>query len=199
MDIYSAPKNTIRTNSGLFINVFDTDPETIVIEDIAHASAMIPRFGGHLDEFYSVAQHAVLCFYLALEYGMEYALDALLHDASEAFILDMPTPIKNNLPDYKAVEHKLMCVIAEKFGFTYPLNSVLKEIDARVLQIEWKNMVDEETKFTDPNFVCLSPKEAKAEFLNCFRLIQTFMKQLEIAKKAEVALETIDELENATS
>lgn len=168
MDIYSAPKNCIRTNSGLFINVFDTDPDTITIEDIAHALSMIPRFGGHLNRFYSVAQHCVLCFNLAISYGTEYCLPALLHDASEAYLLDMPTPIKNNLPDYKTTEHKFMGVVANKFGFEYPLNPIIKKIDAEALQIEWDNLVVNDNH----DFECLSHTHAKYEFIKIFELIQ---------------------------
>jgi len=180
MDIYSAPKDTIRTNSGLFINVFETDPDTIIIEDVAHALAHMPRFGAHLDEFYSVAQHSVYCFNLAIMHGLEYGLAALLHDASEAYILDMPTPIKRHLPDYQAVEHKLMMAIAKKFGFEFPLNPVIKEVDKEALDYEYKNMVNEDTKGLDPNFVIMTPKEAKAEFLAMFQLIQKYLAKQEV-------------------
>lgn len=168
MDLYSAPKNTIRTNSGLFINVFDTDPDTISIEDIAHALSMIPRFGGHLNRFYSVAQHSVLCFNLAIVYGPEHGLAALLHDASEAYLLDMPTPIKIGLPDYKATEYKLMEVIANKFGFEFPLNPVIKKVDAEALEIEYVNLVE----LDNYEFDCMSHTDAKIEFLELFKLIQ---------------------------
>lgn len=174
--IHSAPKDTIRTNSGLYVNVFDTDPETLTIEDIAHALSMIPRFGGHLNRFYSVAQHSVLCFNLAIEYGFEYGLAALLHDASEAYLLDMPTPIKNGLPDYKKVEDRLMRVIAEKFGFEYPLNSILKKVDGNALYIEWENLVENDVL----EFECLSHAEAKADFIKAFKFIERTMKQPEI-------------------
>lgn len=168
MDIYSAPKNSIRTNSGLYVNVFDTDPDTILIEDIAHALSMIPRFGGHLSRFYSVAQHSVLCFKLSISHGIEYGLSALLHDASEAYLLDMPTPIKNGLPDYKETEYKLMEVIAKKFGFEFPLNSVIKTVDAEALEIEWENLVINDNY----EFNCLSHTDAKIEFIEMFKLIQ---------------------------
>lgn len=61
MDIHESPKGCIRTNSGLFINVFEPTKDVISIEDIAHALASIPRFGGHLNRHYSVAQHSVMC------------------------------------------------------------------------------------------------------------------------------------------
>lgn len=168
--IYDAPPHTIRTNSGLFINVFETDPDTIAIEDIAHALSMMPRFGGHLNRFYSVCQHSILCCKLAMGYGFEYALAGLLHDGSEAFLLDMPTPIKNGLPDYKSTEYRLMEVIANKFGFEFPLNPVIKQVDAKALEIEWNNLVQSDNL----EFVCMTPAEAKEEFLRLFHKITEF-------------------------
>jgi hypothetical protein len=168
--IYDAPAHTIRTNSGLFINVFETDPDTIAIEDMAHALSMMPRFGGHLNRFYSVCQHSIMCCNLAMGYGFEYALAGLLHDGSEAYLLDMPTPIKNRLPDYKSTEHRLMEVIAVKYGFEFPLNPVIKKVDAQALEIEWDNLVDSD----NPQFVCMTPAEAKEEFLRLFHMIMKF-------------------------
>jgi hypothetical protein len=56
---------SIRTISGLYVNVFEPDPKTLIIEDIAHALSNQPRFGGHLPKFYSVAQHSLLCYMIA--------------------------------------------------------------------------------------------------------------------------------------
>ena len=126
--------NCIRTLSGQYIDPFNPEPDKILLEDIAHALANIPRFGGHLQDFYSVARHSLHCFSLAPE---EHKLAALLHDASEAYLLDIPTPIKARITGYKEAEDNLMAVIAEKFGFEYPLNPIIKEIDKMVLEIEW--------------------------------------------------------------
>lgn len=171
--IYSAPKDTIRTNSGLYINVFDTNPESITIEDIAHALSMIPRFGGHLNRFYSVCQHSIMCCNLAMGHGFEYALAGLLHDGSEAYLLDMPTPIKNRLPDYKSTEYRLMEVIAIKYGFEFPLNPIIKKVDAQALEIEWDNLVDNDNL----EFVCMTSAEAKEEFLRLFHMIMKFQNE----------------------
>ena len=117
MNIFDAPKDTIRTNSGLYMNVFEPTLEMIRIEDIAHALASLPRFGGHLNRHYSVAQHSVMCAMRAAT--IEDKRAALLHDGSEAYILDIPTPIKAKLPDYKMYENNLMLKIAEKFEFEF--------------------------------------------------------------------------------
>jgi len=127
--------NCIRTVSGKYVNVFEPTPDMICIEDIAHALSNQCRFGGHLPRFYSVAEHSLNCSYLIDD--PELKLEALMHDASEAYLLDIPSPIKKNLTNYKQIEDGLMKVIFEKFGLSYPLHEKVKEVDAIVLQTEW--------------------------------------------------------------
>lgn len=164
MNIFDSPKDTIRTNSGLFVNIFEPEMDMICIEDIAHALASMPRFGGHLNRHYSVAQHSVNC---AARVSEENKKAALMHDASEAYMLDMPTPIKSRLPDYKLYENNLMLLIGAKYGFDYPLNEEVKKADADMLHIEWENMV----LVDNEDFVCMSHAEAKQAFLDAFKEI----------------------------
>lgn len=126
----------IRTVTGKYVNVFDPKPEMFCIEDIAHALAMQPRFGGHLPHFYSVAQHSVYC-----SHGIpdDQALSGLMHDASEAYLMDIPRPIKNRLSNYKEIEHGVMVVLAEVFGFQYPLPREVKDRDEHMLEVEWQS------------------------------------------------------------
>lgn len=128
----------IRTVTGIYVNVFEPTPAMICIEDIAHSLSHQCRFGGHLPYFYSVAQHSLWCSH---NVPAQHKLAALLHDASEAYLLDIPKPIKKELKDYQVVEDRLMKVIAEKFGFQYPLAEEIKQIDARALQREWDNFM----------------------------------------------------------
>jgi 5'-deoxynucleotidase YfbR-like HD superfamily hydrolase len=162
MNIFDAPKDTIRTNSGVFMNVFEPTLEMIQIEDIAHALASLPRFGGHLNKHYSVAQHSVMCAMRVTT--LEDKRAALLHDASEAYMLDIPTPIKAKLPDYKIYEANLMTKIAEKFSFEFPLSKEVKRVDEEMLHLEWDNLVINQDKI----FHCLSSEMAKEEFLKMY-------------------------------
>lgn len=77
----------IQTLSGKHFNYLDIQQDDIVIEDIATALSHICRFAGHLPEFYSVGQHSVLTSHLVPQ---EFALEALLHDAAEAYLQDIP-------------------------------------------------------------------------------------------------------------
>lgn len=161
MSIDDIPKGCIRTNSGLFFNLFEPTPEMICIEDIAHGCAYQPRFAGHLNRHYSVAQHSILSAERATP---KNKLAALLHDGSEAYMLDMPTPIKALLPDYKTYEHKLMEVIAKKFGFQFPFDPEIKIIDKYMVRMEWEKMVETD----DKTFKCLTALQAKKEFLRMY-------------------------------
>jgi len=154
----------IRTFTGLYMNVFDPKPEMICIEDIAHSLANQCRFGGHLPKFYSVAQHSIFCSKMA---GVDYKLQALLHDASEAYLLDIPSPIKKKLIGYKELEERLMKLIAEKFVFKYPLSRFVKQIDKDVLHFEWNRLMLKDT--TTPEIVCLSPNAAEILFLQTYK------------------------------
>lgn len=155
--------DSIRTYSGHHVNVFDPDPETICIEDIAHALSNLCRFAGHTKRFYSVAQHSVLC---SLQVDDDCRLGALMHDASEAYLLDIPKPIKNRLVGYKEMEDKMMSIIAAKFGFDYPLRKEVKGIDNYMLEWEWKNVV-----LGDLGILRWSPARAKDEFLMVFNAL----------------------------
>lgn len=125
----------IRTFHGHYINPCKPNADLISIGDIAHALSMQSRFGGHLPMFYSVAQHCVL----ACEYvSDEHKLAALLHDASEAYLIDVPRPVKERLNNYKEIENTLMSIIAGKFGFQWPLHEDVKQADETMLRQEWE-------------------------------------------------------------
>lgn len=153
----------IRTISGKYFDVFDPDPALIDIADIAHALSYQCRFGGHLPEFYTVAQHS---FHVAQLCYPGNELAGLLHDASEAYLLDLPRPIKREIPKYKEIENNLMRVIATKFGFEFPFCQDVKDSDQEMLEIEWKLFI---LKTPVVRFPVHHPKQAREIFLNEFK------------------------------
>lgn len=122
-----------QVNSGIMFYPFNPRVEDVNIGDIAHSLAHQCRFAGHCDEFYSVAQHSVL-----VSYHCEDARWGLMHDASEAYLMDLPRPIKGTMPDYRKMEGRLDSVIAEKFNLLEEMPEDVKTIDLRLLATEKK-------------------------------------------------------------
>lgn len=149
----------IRTATGKWFNCFKPDIETICIEDIAHSLSNQCRFGGHLPHFYSVAQHSILTATLVPE---EHKLAALLHDASEAYLIDVPRPVKKHLTNYHEIENTIMKLIAYKFGFLWPLHKEVKTADELMLQKEWDELM---MRNGWNEMICYSPNQAKENFL----------------------------------
>ena len=124
----------IQTFSGRAFHYEDPQPEDIHIEDIAHALGKQCRFGGHTNRFYSVAEHSVL---VSRQFAdPELRLIGLLHDATEAYMLDLPKPLKNLLPAYSEYEGRLWRVIAKKFGLATEIPAAIHEVDVRMLITE---------------------------------------------------------------
>ena len=117
---------------------FPLDPhlEDIDIIDIAHALGNICRFTGHCKEFFSVAQHSILASHYA-ETLVEKQ-QALLHDASEAYLSDVSRPLKRciEFTEYKKFEKTLQDMIFTKFGLPTIILPSIKIIDNRLLYTE---------------------------------------------------------------
>lgn len=149
----------IRTYTGQYVNVFDPNPDTICIEDIAHALAHQCRFGGHTQNFYSVAEHSCM---VAATVPRYLALAGLMHDAAEAYLVDVPRPIKKKLQGYKVIEDNLMVVIAQKFDFFEDLlHPDIKQADEAMLKTEWNYFMLNRVE-------TWSPENAKRCFLELF-------------------------------
>lgn len=106
----------IQTYTGKRFYPLEPDADLICIKDIAHSLSMQCRFNGHTAKFYSVAEHSVK---LSREFfcGWHYKLAALLHDASEAYLSDIPRPIKHepSMWFYRVAEKNLQTMIFDKF------------------------------------------------------------------------------------
>ena len=137
--------------------------------------------------FYSVAQHLVLCAEQALKSCPSLAFTVLMHDASEAYLADLPRPAKRMIPQYMEIEAGLEAAIAKKFGLFFPYPAEVKLIDNRMLATEaenfFKNQANKWWK-NDPNYTfepfanllpdCIwgwPPHEAKERFLTMFRAL----------------------------
>lgn len=157
--------NCIRTFSGIYIDIMKPEKDMILLEDIAHGLSHVCRYAGQIGNFYSVAQHSV--YVSSLLSDKQLQLDALLHDATEAYLQDIPSPIKALLPDYRNVEDRLMKVIAEKYGVQYPFLYRIKWADRALLEFEWNSMIVNKTWKE-----YWSPEEAKQRFLETYEYLK---------------------------
>lgn len=150
----------IQTFSGRAVTVDNPKVEDIDIVDIAHALSNQCRYGGHAHFFYSVAEHSLLVSELVPEY---MALEALLHDASEAYMVDVPRPVKMLLSDYKTLENRLHEVIAAKFGTNFPHDPEVKRMDDAILFVERDRLLG---PLLDPSLdEYWGPQEAKSHVI----------------------------------
>lgn len=134
MDINPA----IKVRSGGYVSLLDPQPDTLLIEDIAHALSHLCRFTGHVRKFYSVAQHSVL---VSQQVTREHALHALLHDASEAYTGDFSSPLKTLTVDLHDVEHRLQAAVYKKFGLSEAEPAEVKYADVVMLLTEKRDLM----------------------------------------------------------
>lgn len=140
--------NCITTFSGAHIAPTNPDASQIHIPDIAHALSLLCRGNGHVQTFFSVGQHCIHC---ALEaeargYSNRLVLACLLHDASEAYVCDIPRPFKQCLPQYKTYENHLLDIIYTKYlgaPLTDEEEKLVKKIDDDMLYYDLEILLKE--------------------------------------------------------
>jgi uncharacterized protein len=175
------PDGSIQTVSGRWIDPLDPDPARIDIGDIAQALANQCRFGGHSRAFYSVAQHSALVSDLCAERGGGPAatLAALMHDASEAYLVDLPHPLKHRSElgaPYRLAEARLEEAIRARFDLAPP-NGGLKAIDRALLATERAALTEARDPWPEleghgPLRLTIepwAPERARREFLDRFQ------------------------------
>lgn len=138
----------ITTYTGKHFNPIEPDSSLIDIRDIAHALSMICRGNGHVTGFFSVAQHCVYCAMEAEARNLSrrVILACLLHDAAEAYLSDVPRPLKPFMPQYLEVEEHLLAMIFAKY-IGGPLSEEeweqVKEIDDDLLYYDMEELLRE--------------------------------------------------------
>lgn len=165
--------NWMQTYTGRQFWPMDPRPGEINIDDIAHGLANACRYAGHCLKFYSVAEHSVIMSYIVPE---RLALTALLHDATEAYVVDVPRPLKPFLAGYKEIEHRVWLAIAARYGLPEDLPAEIKEADNAMLLAEQKQiMAPPPADWCVPGVAanvpinCWSPDVAERRFLQRFR------------------------------
>jgi uncharacterized protein len=209
----------LQTFTGKKIDVINPSRDMIDIEDIAHALSMICRFNGHCRDFYSVAEHAVMVEAMGSQILLrreaernsgritspprptseivQHSLALLLHDAAEAYIGDITTPIKRGLesvggdvvfPAHTSkiaeLERRWLLAIGEAFGLGDRLadpSDVIRQADQKVLAVEvpqlfhpvqsvwWEER--ERPRSVEMAIQCWTSAEARRQFISRFRIL----------------------------
>ncbi len=134
---------TILTHSGHYFDFINPQDSVILIEDIAWALSHICRFTGHVSEPYSVGQHSLLVSSIV---PPEDSLAGLLHDAAEAYLGDVSSPLKQLLNDYKILEENVEQAIFRTFGLPDNLPKSVKHADLVMLATEKRDLLPEHTE-----------------------------------------------------
>lgn len=140
------PRETdwIMTASGRPFWPLEPHVDDVAIDDIAHHLSNLCRFTGAVRAFYSVAQHSVLVSMAMATAGPVASLYGLLHDASEAYLMDLPRPLKHDphLVAYRRAEGLLQGVIYRAFDLDPDGEPIeLKTIDRRLLRAEQRDLM----------------------------------------------------------
>ena len=165
----------IETYKGNDFDYENIETNHVDIEDIAHSLSMNCRFNGHCDRFYSVAEHSI---YVSELVKPEWAMAALLHDATEAYMPDVNKPLKMFWSlgfDIKAFEDRIMNHIYSHLEIDHneEIHKEIKRYDLAILREE-KNALFQRrnlwrfpdgTPYVDTVIRALSAGEAEADFL----------------------------------
>jgi hypothetical protein len=170
---------TIALVGGTYFDYMNPLGSDFNIYDVAHGLSNICRFGGQCQEFYSVAEHSVHVSNI-IEKGYEY--EGLMHDAAEAFIGDIPKPLKHMLKDYMAIEYRAEIAVMDRFKVKFPFSPPVKVADLQMLKTEqaqamrngdnWQTTGGENAAEIRINF--WTPDEAKEQFLERFHEIYPY-------------------------
>ena len=130
----------IQTFSGRRVWPLSPAVEEICTEDIAHALSLQCRFTGHLKDFFSVAQHSVHVSFIC---DPADAFWGLMHDASEAYLIDLARPVKHHpeMAFFRIAEERLHAVIAERFGLKLPIPFSVHVADDVMLWTERRDLL----------------------------------------------------------
>lgn len=140
---YIPQAHEIELYSGAYLDLENPDPGVITLDDIAHGLAYTCRYSGQCADYYSIAQHAVMCSrYLGAKGESPIVqLAGLHHDDAEAFLGDIVRPLKGLLqPQYGALSDTMDVAIASKFGNAWPADALkiaaVKDADNWALFVE---------------------------------------------------------------
>lgn len=180
-------KNYLKTYMGNKVDPLQVLAEDITLEDIAHALSLLCRGNGQVTHFYSVGQHCINCAKEAKARGnnARLQLGCLLHDAAEAYMSDLITPIKVHMPVFYEIEDNFLKAVFEKFGL------------ADLSKDEWDYIMEIDRALLTYDLVELLKEPMPAEGYRVARTPDIAFRPFEEVENEykELAMQLLDELE----
>lgn len=193
--------NKVMVSSGRYVDPVNLQPEEVEFEVIAHHLSNLCRFTGGTRRFYSVAEHSVrvsLVLHGPTPEQVELSMCGLLHDAAEAYLTDLPRPVKHNSDigkPYRPAEERADRAIAEAFGLAWPMPPEVTVADAQLLATERRDLLP--PRDDDHLYHWLSepplrerianpwqPEHAKWEFTRRYRYLERRRNELALTEAA---------------
>ena len=186
----------ITTYTGKRFVPKEPDADKIDIRDIAHALSLICRGNGHVQTFFSVAQHCIFCAREAEArgYSDKVILACLIHDAAECYLSDIPRPLKKDMKAYCELEDRILDLAYQKL-ISQPLQErelqQVKEIDDAFLCYDLEVLLNEYQSDPAPKLLCppsyefRSFEDVEEEFL------EVYYQHTDGSKHAPIYLEDI--------
>lgn len=135
----------LKTYTGRIFDFNNITKDSIYIPDVLHALPSLNRFLGHSSRPYSVGEHTLRGYLMCHELGFtpEQKLYWFIHDFTEAYVGDCPTPLKKLLPNFKDYEAQVEKAILEHLNLREPTEeeyNLVKRIDATMLVLEMRDL-----------------------------------------------------------
>lgn len=156
---------SLVTYTGKTIDYSNVTKEDIEIEDILYSLSRINRFVGHSVRPYSVLEHSIVCYFMAvsLGYSKREQLLCLIHDFPEAYVGDCPSPLKSLLPEFSIIEERIETAIFNKLDIEIPTKDEIKKIktvDLTSLYCEMRDLTYHNQKVVDESLMNLEIAES---------------------------------------
>jgi len=169
---------SINLFKGGFFDYAAPEMSDFNIKDIALGLSHESRFTGQSDRGYFVGQHSVIVSKLV---PPEHALAALMHDADEAFMKDLPPQLKALVPQYKVLQEAALKTIFKKFNIPYPMHPCIKEADNRAFVTERRDLqpgvaLDDKYKHIKPLPSLIMAWDSRTCYLNFLRRFEELTK-----------------------
>jgi 5'-deoxynucleotidase YfbR-like HD superfamily hydrolase len=163
----------IGTYTGGHFYPLDPDPAEVDLPDIANGLANTCRYAGQCQFYYSVGTHSLYVSEELADHGPRVQLYGLLHDAAEAYVSDVPRPIKRELEHFAAIEADVLDTVWTGLEIPAPSEDeweAVMEADDRLFRYEADTLLAE---FEPPSVPDCSyelspcaPEKVREEFLD---------------------------------